>query len=205
MGGAAMIYAQIGFDGDSVEKAFDLLKDFSNGKGPERAMTHALNRTAVGARADIIRAIRETYEIRAGDVRNVIKIRKATFSSLEGRVESSGAVLPVEQFRHSPTGFAMPRPKVGVRLRARRDQPGVRIPGTFYIPGNPHIYRRTTDDPRSSLKRLFGPSIPSMMRVVLDDDEQQGIQDRAEQRLLRELEHEIDFMLSGRHPVKRNE
>ena len=188
-----MIHVEVS-NNDAVTDAFKLLQGID--KGAKKAISRALNRTSVGARAEIVKAIHQTHEIRSRDVREAIKIKKAHWGNLEAQVHSLGAVNPLEQFNHSPKGYQLPRPKVGVRVKVRKGSKGGVIPRTFFRANNPHIFRRITDDSKSDLEKLFGPAIPSMMRVVLDEDAEQGIQDRAETRFNRELNHEIDFMLS---------
>ncbi len=188
-----MIHADISISGDVLKSTHELLAHID--KGAEKAIAHALNRVAVGARFEIVKAIGEKHEIRARDVRNAIKIKRASYNKLQAQVDSTGTVIPLEDFKHSPSGYNQPRPKIGIRVKVRKDRSGGVIPGTFFIPNNPHIFQRETEDPRSKLLKMYGPAIPSMMRVVLDEEGEQGIQDRAEARLEREIQHEIDYLL----------
>ncbi|MCE5315167.1 MAG: phage tail protein [Armatimonadota bacterium] len=185
-----MIYTEVGFRDDALEEVRQLLKGVE--RGAEKAMTRALNRVAVGARAEIVKVIAQKHEIRNRDIRDAIKIKKANYDTLEAQVHSFGSVIGLEDFKTTPSGYKQPRPKVGIQVKVRKDSSGGRIPGTFFMPNKKPIFVREGDE----IMRKFGPAIPSMMRVALDEDGEQSIQDNAENRLIRELDHEVQFMLS---------
>ena len=192
-----MIMVKIGFDEDLIARTEEQLADIEY--GAERAICRALNRTCVGARAEIVRAIYGGYFVHARDVRQAISIKRATYSDLSAEVRSEGAVIELFKFRHSPIKRLNPEPRVGVKVYVKRGGGGAAVPGTFIatVGGHPGIFKRLTEARDSKLERLYGPAIPSMMKTVLDDDSEQGIQDRAEARMVRELEHKVDFLLTG--------
>lgn len=191
-----MIHTECAFEGKALENVYELLGELGDGKEAERAITHVLNRVAVGARADIVKAIPQLYEVRARDVREAIKIKKARFEDLRAEVHSRGSVIELFDFKHSPEAHTKPAPPVGVRVKVRKDKPGGRIPGTFLLKGHEHIFQRTNPNDKRYFTRLYGPAIPSMMDVVLGEEGQQGIQDKAGERMVRELGQQLDYMLT---------
>ena len=77
-------------DADQIARAEALLKNVPN--GVTKALVAALNRAAEGARTDAVRKVRERYYIKAADVRDAIKIKKATPDDLAAIVHAKGSV-----------------------------------------------------------------------------------------------------------------
>jgi hypothetical protein len=161
-------------------------------KGAETAISRAMNRTLDGARVELVRAVTADYLIKAGDVRETITISKASPSGLQARLSSRGSVLGLQHFQVTPK-TTKPRPKVGVRVRVKRDSQASPIAGAFVAKRITGVYRRTGPG-RLPIERLFGPAVPSMIGTELDG----GIQDKVEDRLERELVHQAEFLLSGK-------
>lgn len=184
-----MIDLKIQIDGDKLKLVEDMLAHIP--KGAERAVSRSMNRTIIGVRTIVTKSVTELYEIKSGDVRETIRIEKASPSKLSARLISSGPVIGLQRFKHSPKS-ARSRPKIGVRVRVRKDSPMEPYKGAFLTPSIQGIYRRTTRD-RLPIERIYGPAVPSMVKTVTDE---QQIQDQAGDRFIKELNHEVDFLLT---------
>lgn len=175
---------------DELRRTRDLLQHVP--QGAERATARAMNRTLEGARTEVVRSVTSTYIIRAADVRETITIDKASADKLQARLRSQGAVIGLQHFQHSPKAATNPRPKVGIRVRVRKDSRASALPGTFIAGGRIGIFQRAGRD-RLPLERRFGPAVPSMVGTVV---EEQQIERQAGDRFIRELNHEIDYLLT---------
>lgn len=181
--------------------------------GARKAMARALNRTIEGVRTDVVRAITESYAIRARDVRETMAIERAKPERLFAWLRSRGHVIPLDRFETRPTGPTRTRPPIGVRVRVKKGAAGRAVAGSFFVGFTVTQARRVTRGGqrggdvsrrieglfmrvgagRHPIRRLQGPSVPSMMGSVLDRNEE--IQERALDRLEREVAHEADFLL----------
>lgn len=182
---------KIGFDQKQLADVEKLLDHIP--RGAERACSRALNRTTTGVRTQATRSIRDIYVIKAGDVRETMRVDKATPNKLRARLVSRGAVLGLQHFSYSPKNPNQ-RPKIGVRIRVRKASSAKPIAGTFLISGKTGIFQRKGKE-RFPLERKSGPAVPSMMKTAVDE---RGLQEKAEERLARELEHEVDYLLKGK-------
>ena len=70
----------------------------------EKAVVRALNRTVDNVRAEAVRRVRETYTLKAGTVRQQMRVEKAWGGRLSASVVASGRPIPLYEFaaRWSP-------------------------------------------------------------------------------------------------------
>ncbi|WP_342442895.1 phage tail protein [Lysinibacillus sp. FSL K6-0075] len=164
-------------------------------KTPKEArtlMARAINRSADTARAAASQEIRAKYIIRASDVKNAIKINKATVSKLAAQVRTSGPVIPLMKFDVTPTQ----RKDVVVRARVKKGGSKKIIKRGFVAEmGNSHtnVFTRVGNS-RLPIKGAYGPSIAQMMG---DDAIIRNIATRAQDTLDKRMEHEMQRLLYG--------
>lgn len=168
--------------------------------GASKAMVRALNRTIVGVRDDVLRAIKDTYLVRDREFRGLMKIRNASSKRLSASITVRDHPLGVERFQITPRKRISGRRRapMGIHVRVRRDSPGNILPGTFLGIGRISnallVFRRLTDD-RLPLEHIHGPAFSSMLKMSWDNPEL-SIQEHADERLLRELDHQVEYLLS---------
>jgi hypothetical protein len=183
-----MIDVKLGVSGNQIQRTEELLGHIPGAAA--KAIARAMNRTIEGTRTQIVRSVTGDYIIKAKDVRETIRIERASPSKLQARLISAGSVIGLQHFSFSPKTIK-PRPKVGVRVRVRKDSKATAISGAFVSDSIQGIFRRKGKD-RFPLERLHGPAVPSMITTVLDS---RGLQEQAEERFVRELGHEVDWIL----------
>lgn len=136
--------------------------------GSGKALERALNKTAVTARAQSAREIRDAgYGIKIGGIKDAITIRRATQADLIAVVKATGNPIPLIKYgaRQTAKGVSvsvkggrkviahafiatMSSGHEGVFLRTDKSHKKVTRKGKTYYSGLP-------------IKELFGPSIPS--------------------------------------------
>lgn len=183
-----MIDVRIGAGQPEIQRAQNLLRGVRG--GASTALARALNRALEGTRTDAVRAVRETYLIKAGDIRETITIKKAGKDDLEARLTSRGSALGVQHFSVTPK-TATKRPPIGVRVRIRKDSSPAPVPGAFMTGRLVGVFVRE-GPARLPLRRLHGPAVPSMIGTVVAE---RDLEPEAYQRFTRELDHQIDYLL----------
>lgn len=167
-----------------IAEANILLSHVKN--GAPIAINAALNRTIDGVRTDATRAVTATYDIKSKDVRDAMKIKKSTVSTLEAGVSATGGPIPLMKFKVKPGN-----PETGMPLRAStKRSSGKDIPSAFVTTmrnGHTGVFRRVGDS-RYPIKELYGPSVAQMLG---EQNVQQGITDKASERFVERLDHEI--------------
>lgn len=185
-----MIDIKIGIGGDKLQEVKDMLRHIQG--GAQRATARAMNRTITGVRSTITSSVVELYEIKARDVRDTIRIEKATPDKLSARLISAGPVIGLQHFKYTPRSAARNRPRFGIRVRVRKDSSMDPFKGAFMADSIEGIYHRTSRD-RLPIERLYGPAVPSMVKTAVDE---QDIQDQAGDRFIKELDHEAGYLLT---------
>lgn len=165
-----------------------------------KAMVNALNRAADAARTEAARRVRDSYYIKVGDVRDTIKIERASAESKAPRVtvRSRGTRRPLIHFRVKPDTPRPKNPPVILRAGVKRDGGLKGLPHVFVARGTSsgkvHVLKRTTGK-RYPLHIKYGPSVPEMIGV---ENIRKWVEQRATETLGKRLEHEIDRVLKGK-------
>lgn len=162
--------------------------------GFEKAIAPALNRAVMHGRTVATRKVRQTYDVKYAAVQKTLKILRATRRSLAAELQSTGAPIPLIAFKVSPRRTGGRRPRGGLRVSVKRSE-GKRLAHAFIDQwqGEPAVFERVGDD-RLPIKRLFGPSVPSMLgEETVSEVTTEAIAAEFEKRLL----HETDRVLKG--------
>lgn len=198
---------------DQIARAEVLLKNVPN--GVTKALVAALNRAAEGARSDAVRKVRERYYIKAADVRDAIKIKKATPDDLAAIVHAKGSPIALSKFRLTPSKPPTKRRTKPIIARVVRGEGGpikgafvARMAsghvGAFIRAGTPRrreeMFVRVGGQLKKKkvkdlpIQQLYGPSLPQMLghKSVTE-----FVEEQARERLESRLEHEIDRLLRG--------
>lgn len=180
-------------DAQQIERAEELLRGIPD--GVSKAITNAINRAVEGARADAVRKVRERYYIKARDVRDAIRIEKATYKNQSAIIHAKGSPVALSKFRITPSKPPAKRRKKPITARVVRGM-GSQIPGAFVArmrTGHIGVFKRA-GKARLPIRQLYGPSIPQMLG---HESVTRYVEERAIVRLEERLEHEIDRLLRG--------
>lgn len=165
-------------------------------KSMPKAFYSALNRVSQGLRTEAARKTRETYDIRAGDVRNTITFSKS--GSLDFIMKSRGPNIPLIRFKTKPSKVPVRPPKV-LKASVKRSG-GKPIPGAFVArmkTGHVGVYIRSGKE-RLPVGQLYGPAVPVMMS---SPEVSEHLQEQAAIRMQKRLDHEVNRVL-GRLNIK---
>lgn len=177
---------------EQIERVNLILGNMKN--APNRAFFNIINRGLDTVRSKSGKAIRETYYIKQSDIaaNQNMRVKRATSGDLVGSIEFAGMVIPLKQFKVSPSAPAQRTVSVSV-LRAegskRLESAYVADLGKYGV----GVFERLTRK-RESSQQLYGPSTAHMMRNenVLDKVEQ-----TAQETINKRVEHEISRILNG--------
>lgn len=179
-------------DDKHFERASKLLQGVP--EGLEKATLNALNRTLTATRAEAVREIGKTYDIKSKTIRDTMSIQKANINTLSGSVISRGSPIPLINFKVNPR---TPSPKRKKQTFVSIKKSGAYLEGAFVaeMPSD-HIgvYERLGKR-RLPIRQLYGPSAPQMMK---EDGVMEAIQKKAHDTVLERLEHET-IRLLGRY------
>lgn len=164
--------------------------------GARKALVTSLNRTIKGCRTDAAKAVSKTFFVTQADVKKTMRIRAANKNHLEASVISEAAVMPLSKFRVSPKGITNPRPRRGLVVKVRRSGGGrQKLQHGFWVRLGGHlgVFTRVGKN-RHPIKQRYGPAIPSMIK---DSGAFEIIQKGADERLRKNIDHEIERLLKG--------
>lgn len=159
--------------------------------GSSRAMSRAINHTLGVTRTEASKEIRKQVKLKAGYVREKLRIKKATVSSLNGaiRTPTRGTLLTRYPHRQYKKGG------IGVQIKPTGGKK--RMPGAFFIRfrnGIQGVAIRTQYGPglgrSEGIKILYGPSTSQVFTDVKDD-----LQAPSGNRLMQRLGYEAERLL----------
>lgn len=162
-------------------------------KNVPKAFVSALNRVATGLRTEAVRKVRETYVVKAGDVRQTIKITKANMSRMELILVSRGRSLPLIRFRTNPSRPPIRPPRM-LRAQVKKSGSKKSIPGAFVArmqSGHVGVFERHGSR-RLPIRQLYGPAVPVMLN---ESRVQRHLQEEAQRRMIQRLDHEINRVM----------
>lgn len=164
------------------------------GKFPDKApnaIANALNRSVSNVSSNIVKEVRKNYHIKAVDVKNTLKIFKASRSRLGAEVRSSGKPLGLNKFKVSPK-TVNPKRKTQLKIAVKKD--GVKqILGAFIANLNGIKVFKREGKRRFPIARKFGPSVPQM---IGNKERVNTINHEAWLTYEKRLNHEINRVLS---------
>jgi len=170
-----------------------------------RVISRSVNKTLVGVRTDSVREIGKVITPKAKVIRKSFKVYRATISNLSAKVRSKGKPLGLIHFRARQI-------KRGVSLQVKKKKARSVIPHAFIrtVKGAKNVWMRYYYGPRRPRKpgrkygampkkyrlpmyRMAGPRVPDIMS---NKPVMRAIQEKADKRLDKAFNHELEFMLS---------
>lgn len=166
--------------------------------GTTEAITRALNKTAITARADAARNIRDAgYGIKVSSVKGAISIRRATNQELKAIVTATGSPIPLINYgaRQTSKGVSV-NVKNGRKVIAHAFIATMASghKGVFARQGKTHkkvMRRGRTYWSGLPVKELFGPSIPT---AFANGAVQDAVKTAIEERFPVVLRQELKFI-----------
>jgi len=173
----------------------------------DEVSSKALNRVGEGVMTEASRKVRETYQIKASEVKGALKLVYASASSGEVIIKASGPNLPLTRFKYSPKNWNPRKPKpakVEVRkgesktIRSayiRNTGSKVMVMKRKFPTGQSGARRRKNAQgnyPELPVEELRSPAIAVMMNAP---EVIKHVEEQAEERMHKRLDHEIGRIL----------
>lgn len=171
------------------------------------AASMALNRVGKGVVTEAARKVKETYNIKAADVKSVMRLVLSSPDAGEVFINAKGRNLPVTSFKVTPkmpTGKRQKMVKVAIKrgdakkvgnafVAMRRGKVGImkRQKPTGQS-GRRRVLNAKGFKPELPVEELHGPAIPRMLN---EPQVVEHIQNEAASRMDKRLEHEIKRLL----------
>ena len=175
--------------------------------GAARVLSRGINKTLAGVKTDAVNEISNEITPTKTEIRKAFKLFKASISSLSASVECRGKPLPLMKYKARSVA-------AGVTFQIRKTDKRMLLPGGFIATmssGHKGVFHRVHDGPRAPTRKRdprfgamprrfrlpiverFGPRVPDILsnEPVL---KQVGV--LANQRLDKNLAHELDYLLS---------
>lgn len=168
------------------------------------ASSRAINKTLTSTKAEMVRVIRQRYEIKAGDIRKELIIARSARNRLIGRVHGkSSSGVPLIKFtrmKRIPSTRRTARgryiPKKGIPVKIRKDKGSIAASGVFLAKmksGHVGAFKRARiNDGRLPIREVFGPS---PVKLLGFQDNLKKIDTFAQQTMDKNLEREVNFIL----------
>ena len=176
---------------DQIDHAKRMLVGFED--QIPKAASRAINRALENARSNFVKDVRESYHLKARDVRDTIKITRARHNDLVGEVKSTGSPLPLSSFKVRPS-TVNGRRRIPLRVSVRKGQVS-ELDRAFNarVGGGVKVFERVGKS-RLPIKKLYGPSVP---QALGNDQIVNEVAKKARETLNDRLDHEINRILDG--------
>ena len=174
----------IEIDARDLDKAMRALENVPH--AVELATAAALNRAVLAGRTAVSKGIRGQYTIRAADIKDQARIKRATKDDLSARIEVSGTPIDLTKFRVRISGK-------GAYAQVKKGG-GNTLPHSFFMAvGKAGLYHRASAS-RLPIQREFGPSVPQMAG---DTEVRGGVEARMQEVFRARIVHEVAYRLEN--------
>lgn len=183
----------IEIDASDLQKAAELLQGMPG--AAQKAAKTAIKKSIRGAKKDATQKAKERYTIKPTYITRTMKF---SFAALGATLTSRGRVNDLAYFKHKPTAVPKRRPPAGQYLYSQvvKGQGGT-IAHAFLAKmksGHVGVFRRTAGNSSLPIEKLSGPSTPQMLE---SPSVREYVETRAQERLSKELDHEVNAFLMG--------
>lgn len=160
-------------------------------KRPGKVLARALNRSIDSGKTAAIREVAADMGLKSSDVRELVKVKKATAENLTATIYASARRVPLIKF--GARGKEPSRGK-GPGVRAKLKGGAGTYPNAFIATvGNGHrgVFQRKAGAGRLPMRELYGPSVYQAFQK-----HQAAAAARALEQLEKNVAHEIEFALT---------
>jgi hypothetical protein len=184
------------FEIKGVKPLMDAIKGIE--KGQRKVVTRALNKTAQGARTDAVTLIRQELNLKAKAIRDGLSIKRATWGNQQATLVARGKHgISLINYSPRPSRPGGRRPARGVSVHIKKRGQRKVVAGSFLVrtpSGQVGVFKRVSGSPRLPIKQLSGVGfIGYLQRGAL----QRRLRRRIDDRLQKNLRHEIEFLLKS--------
>jgi hypothetical protein len=180
----------IDIDRNMLSDVQNRLGTMSN-KAPQ-VISSALNRALTTVASNISKETRQDYNIKAADIKATLTKTKASRTSMNAIVKSKGNLIPLDRFKVSPKKVS-PKRKASIKIGVKKN--GMKtLSGAFVADINGLKVFRREGRKRLPIDRLFGPSVPQMLK---SEDVRRRINEEGKDMFYRRLDHDITRILQG--------
>lgn len=175
-----------------IKRVDAILSGVKNARG--KVFSNAINRGLTAGKTEASKAIRQTYNVKAGTINKHgnTKIKRASSNNPIGQIEYAGAVIPLIEFKVSPREA---NKRKTVTAAVLKNGTGSRIEAAYVtnLKYGLGVFERLTSK-RESSQTLYGPSVAHMAEnaKVLPK-----VEEKAQQTVNERVEHEIERILNG--------
>lgn len=126
-------------------------------------ISQSLNRTVNNVATNLSREVRQTYTIKAGDIKGTIKKVTSKPNTLHGSVTSSGGSIGLDKFKTSNLNLNFSHNKKRKPVKAAVKKGGLKtiVNGFAADVHGVKVFNRSGKN-RLPIERQFGPSVPQM-------------------------------------------
>ncbi|MCI6937320.1 MAG: phage tail protein [Clostridiales bacterium] len=156
----------------------------------KRVISMSVNKIARSARTQMAREASERYFVTVGNARKTISIKKAGGDGLKAELISKGFPISLAHFKVSPKKVQHKgRRNKKVRVQVKRNGGGATLDRAFImaIGSGVGVFERNGDT-KYHVHKLFGPSVPSMLK---NEEIQQELEKTTAEKLNKELNRQL--------------
>lgn len=154
-------------------------------------ISRAMNRSITNIKANVPKEVRKDYNVKATEVKDTLKIMKASASKLQAEVKSTGKVLGLDKYKVSPK-TVNPKRKSQLKISVKKSNTK-QILGSFIANINGTKVFKRDGKARLPISRLMGPSVPQM---IGNESNVERINQSAYAMYESRINHEINRVLS---------
>ena len=178
--------------------------------GATKALARAINKTLTGVRTDKTNEAAKVLNLKKADIRNAVKINKATWSNMSASVKRTGKPVALSKFKGTrqtkkgvsvlvktggqrtilPHAFIATMTSGHVGVFWRKDDDWVGYADRPKLP--PAAYGRLPKHYRLPIKELYGPRVED---ILANPDTMKRLIELANERLDKNLDHEVKYLL----------
>lgn len=177
---------QITAKSDEIEKAVKMLAGVPG--GAQKALSLALNRSLDSAKSEAVRAVAEEYTVKQKQVRPTMRAKKSSASNLEAEIVSTGASLPLMEFKVAPRSDTTGNRRQPIRVQVKKGGGG-KLTRSFIHKGR--VYEREGET-RLPIRPLSGPAVPVMLN---NEQVVERVEKKAIETVEKRLDHEVGRLL----------
>lgn len=158
------------------------------------ATASALNRTLDYTVTQTKKEVTNIYAIKQKEVNATLKKKRASKSSLNASIQSTGKTIALSKFPHNPKQYKPKNKKVKVKVKKQEGYKIIKTsPSTFVqTMGSTHIWMREGKS-RTPVRLLRTLSVPQM---ISNNEVMDVVQRKAGEKLQERISHEIEWRLS---------
>lgn len=170
----------------------EVMKKLPDENDARAAASRAINRAIQSGRTQATKEVRKDYIIKASKVNSIAKVTKSTRANLEADVKWSGAMIPLHEFKITPSkqnNAKKKRPQVKAQVSKKS---GYAVYTGTYVGSSGYVWKRKTNK-RLPVRAILGPAVAHLLNA---EPVKQRVIDRTQEILDKRLEHEINRMLT---------